>query len=394
MSSVAPARSAARNASSRASRTSSRVGSCNNPPAGRSGSAGAHPPRVGSVSTWYSSPASSGRKPSRGWAAHCDPITRARRCAGGRSSAQNGAPDGRRAFDRARRSTGGVETLAHIVLVHGIAQELRSAADLEAEWLPSLAGGLENAGHEDLADRLHREAGAPAGAVTVRMAFYGNRFRVPDQQGVQPEELNADEELVAEEVALDLLRNATRSAHPRDAAEAQRAVATLTRDPGDAQGAPRRLAGRAVAALDRIPWFTRGGLAGLALASRTLAQVTRYLTDSTIRDHAIGQLTARLTPDTRAVVGHSLGSVVAYEALRARRAEEGLPLLITLGSPLGLSAINRRLRQPPAYPAAVRRWVNLAAPDDVVAARPDLLPAFDHHRPAGAELDRTWDCLL
>ena len=281
--------------------------------------------------------------------------------------------------------------MAHIVLVHGIAQELRSAADLEAEWLPSLAGGLENAGHCALADRLHREAGAPAGAVTVRMAFYGNRFRVPDQQGVQPEELNADEELVAEEFALDLLRNATRSAHPRDAAEAQRAVATLTRDPGDAQAAPRRLAGRAVAALDRIPWFTRGGLAGLALVSRTLAQVTRYLTDSTIRDHAIGQLTARLTPDTRAVVGHSLGSVVAYEALRARRAEEGLPLLITLGSPLGLSAINRRLRQPPAYPAAVRRWVNLAAPDDVVAARPDLLPAFDHHRPAGAELDRTWE---
>jgi len=167
------------------------------------------------------------------------------------------------------------------------------------------------------------------------MAFYGNRFRVPDQQGGEPEELNADEELVAAEFALDLIRHATRSTHPRDAGEAQRAVATLTRDPVDAQGAPRRLAGRAGAALDRIPWFTRGGLAGLALASRTLAQVTRYLTDSTIRDHAIGQLTARLTPDTRAVVGHSLGSVVAYEALRARRAEEGLPLLITLGSPSG-----------------------------------------------------------
>src|SRR5664280_1681109 len=340
MSSVAPARSATRNASSRASRTSSRVGSCNNPPLGRSGSAGAHPPRVGSVSTSYSAPASSGRKPSRGRAAHCDPITRARRCAGGPLIRP------RMAHTAAERSTGrgdrreGWRRWRTSVLVHGIAQELGSAADLEAEWRPSLAGGLENAGHEDLADRLHREAGAPAGAVTVRMAFYGNRFRVPDQQGVQPEEL------IAEEFALDLLRNATRSAHPRDAAEAQRAVAALTRDPVDAQGAPRRLAGRAGAALDRIRWFTRGGLAGLALASRTLAQVTRYLTDPTIRDHAIGQLTARLTPDTRAVVGHSLGSVVAYEALRARRAEVGLPLLITLGSPLGLSAINRRLRQP------------------------------------------------
>ena len=44
--------------------------------------------------------------------------------------------------------------MATIVLVHGIAQEQRSAAELETEWLPSLAGGLENAGHTPLADRL------------------------------------------------------------------------------------------------------------------------------------------------------------------------------------------------------------------------------------------------
>jgi len=67
--------------------------------------------------------------------------------------------------------------VAHIVLVHGIAQELRSAADLEAEWLPSLAGGLENAGHCALADRLHREAGAPAGAVTVSAERSGAGLR-------------------------------------------------------------------------------------------------------------------------------------------------------------------------------------------------------------------------
>jgi hypothetical protein len=67
-----------------------------------------------------------------------------------------------------------------------------------------------------------------------------------------------------------------------------------------------------------------------------------------------------------------------------------LPLLVTLGSPLGLSAINRRLQQPPAYPVAIARWANLAAPDDVVAARPDLLRVFDRNRPEDARFDPTW----
>jgi hypothetical protein len=280
--------------------------------------------------------------------------------------------------------------VADIVFVHGIAQELRSAADLETEWLPSLAGGLENAGHADLADRLHRQAGAPTSAVSVRMAFYGHQFRAPDRQGLQPEKLGPEEALIAEEVAFDLLKNATKSSHPRDAAEAERAVTAITRDQHDQQGGTAQFGGRAVAALDRLPWFTRGGLAALALKDRTLAQVTSYLADPTIRQYAKDQVTARLTADTQVVIGHSLGSVVAYEVLRARPDDQPVPLLLTLGSPLGLSAINRRLQQPPAFPAAISRWVNLAAPDDIVAARPNLLPVFDQHRPTQARFDRTW----
>src|SRR6516225_8981118 len=47
---------------------------------------------------------------------------------------------------------------------------------------------------------------------------------------------------------------------------------------------------------------------------------------------------------------HSLGSVVAYEA--TQELEHPLPLLITLGSPLGLNTIvYQRLRpQPPSFP--------------------------------------------
>ena len=49
---------------------------------------------------------------------------------------------------------GGERQMATIVLVHGIAQEQRSAAELETEWLPSLAwprrrhhrGGVRSSG--------------------------------------------------------------------------------------------------------------------------------------------------------------------------------------------------------------------------------------------------------
>ena len=60
--------------------------------------------------------------------------------------------------------------MARIVLVHGIAQEQKSADTLEAEWLPSLAGGVRLAGDAALADTLWRDA-RPGSA---RMAFYGD----------------------------------------------------------------------------------------------------------------------------------------------------------------------------------------------------------------------------
>jgi surfactin synthase thioesterase subunit len=48
----------------------------------------------------------------------------------------------------------------------------------------------------------------------------------------------------------------------------------------------------------------------------SLAQVTRYLSDDAVRDQVLARVRAVLTEDTRVLVGHSLGSVVAFEAAR------------------------------------------------------------------------------
>lgn len=279
--------------------------------------------------------------------------------------------------------------MADMVLVHGIAQEQRSADDLEAEWLPSLAGGLRNAGHPKLADRLRREADATPGAITVRVAFYGGLFLTPDRQGPASNDLTAQQRELAEELAVAWLRNATDSSRPRDAAEAARELNALDADGQQAQG-PRAMVGRSVAALDRLPWLTRGGLAALGVTSRTLAQVTAYLTNEAIRQGALDRVREHITDSTRAVIGHSLGSVVAYEAVRDLPDNPPLPLLVTLGSPLGLAAVNQRLRRPAGYPSAVRRWINLADRDDAIAARPDLLTLFDAGRPNTAHFDSTY----
>ncbi|MGF0173154.1 serine peptidase [Streptomyces sp. Marseille-Q5077] len=90
----------------------------------------------------------------------------------------------------------------------------------------------------------------------------------------------------------------------------------------------------------------------------------------------------------RAVVAHSLGSVVAYEALWHRPVE--LDLLVTMGSPLGMPQVfferlslgegneEHKGQRPPG----VRRWVNIADVGDIVALPRDLpsrFPGIDAH---------------
>ncbi|WP_060887177.1 hypothetical protein [Streptomyces caniscabiei] len=83
----------------------------------------------------------------------------------------------------------------------------------------------------------------------------------------------------------------------------------------------------------------------------------------------------------RAVVAHSLGSVVAYEALWTIP-ELRIDLLLTLGSPLGMpGVVFQNLIPGPGHrgprPPGVRRWVNIADPGDVVAIPRPLQPHFD-----------------
>ncbi|SEC06362.1 hypothetical protein [Streptomyces sp. TLI_105] len=110
---------------------------------------------------------------------------------------------------------------------------------------------------------------------------------------------------------------------------------------------------------------------GMGRAQRlplVLGQVAAYLEDERVREGAIEAVLSQVTPDTKAVLAHSLGTVVAYEALH--RLDGPLPLLVTFGSPLGLRSILKgRLRPlPMRSPAHLKRWVNVADGDDFIVA--------------------------
>ncbi|KIZ15090.1 alpha/beta fold hydrolase [Streptomyces natalensis] len=85
------------------------------------------------------------------------------------------------------------------------------------------------------------------------------------------------------------------------------------------------------------------------------------------------------------VVGHSLGSVVAYEVLAELRRE--VQLLVTVGSPLAITEVQDRLARPPAVPSGVLTWRNASDLRDLVA--------LDHTlRPEYAPADRITDLLV
>ena len=77
------------------------------------------------------------------------------------------------------------------------------------------------------------------------------------------------------------------------------------------------------------------------------------------------------------VVGHSLGTVIAYDVLSEPGfAASAVPLLVTLGSPLGYTEIQDVVTRPLRLPAPVQLWANFADPLDLIALDTSLADEF------------------
>ena len=266
--------------------------------------------------------------------------------------------------------------MAQIVLLHGIGQQASNAREQEDAWLPSLVKGVLASGHPKAAAVATRiAASADQNRLPLaRMAFYGDLYLPTGTQGEEAPASTAAEAL-ADDFAAALLAYAAASDDPRLAAEAANALRQADPDRDGIQGLGARVRG-AAAVLDGNAWLTARIFGVLQKAKKDLLQVTRYLTEDDLRAAAQARVAALLDKDTQVVIGHLLGSVVAWEA--CQDLPRPLPVLVTLGSPLGLdNVVYPHLRpQPPTWPKPVHRWVNVAHPDDIVAVDPDLGPLF------------------
>ena len=281
-----------------------------------------------------------------------------------------------------------------LLLIHGRSQAsdgevardpARLAAYVTAKkrgWLGGLAKGLLAAGQR------------PVDEAAVVFPFYGNDFadaiRAYEAGGGRRPEL----EILADPVPPDDAALVdTKAATLLDAA------AALGFDPARELSYADPEAGRDVADRDpaqelgwgdalRLPvlraalqFVSRKTGAPTLIIERFLDDVAYYLELAEMRDTVLSIVDRALRqalPDGGdvVVVGHSLGSIVAYDALTRLPDRYRVPLLVTAGSPLGYPVVQKNLLgkedgRPPAVPARVPRvaggWLNAYDVLDVVA---------------------------
>jgi hypothetical protein len=250
--------------------------------------------------------------------------------------------------------------MSRILIIHGIANQYLGESELLSAWYPALCDGLRRANCNTLPSQA--ECFCP---------FYGELFRKPGHMGVTAP-LNPAAVAAASSDEILLLEAIWRAAAQADpqVPRPEEFDQSLPWAPNPAIRALNALAKSKFLA-DYTPLQFFGDL----------KQVVIYLNDRDSHARILDSVLSDIDSETRIVIGHSLGSVIAYEAVCAR--PERIETLLTLGSPLGIrNVVFDKLTPPPGamgigqWPGKVKYWRNVAASGDPVAAEKKLADCF------------------
>ena len=250
-----------------------------------------------------------------------------------------------------------------LLFIHGIAQQDYSEEQLLGIWTEHLLDhGL---------DRSLLESAKP------EMAYYGDHLfewlhgGPPSPVPMGPP--MADPELDFVSKALDEMAAANAlDADEIEAAANQEAAAAGANAVGQSTWIGRR-AVAIVSLLERISPL-RGRIAAMVVR-----QAYVYLANEKARKDIDQIVGSRLGTGDVAIVSHSLGTVVAFNLLRARAAAGAdlkVPLFVTLGSPLAIHEVQRWVRGSFAIPGCVGRWINNYDKGDPVTLGRPLSTSF------------------
>lgn len=243
--------------------------------------------------------------------------------------------------------------MPRIVGVHGIAQQYEGEATLKNQWFPAISDGL---GRNDV----------QIDESDFSCCFYGDLFRPSGtKSGNIPPLVASDLDAYESELASCLNQELC-------CKTSRQLAQTKARTPSVIQDTLRQLS--------RSKFF-----AGCAehLLIWNLRQVRLYMSGATIKQSIKARFLQTLSANTRVVVAHSLGSIVAYEALFTPPAECRPIHLVTIGSPLGIrNLIFDKLNPPPSngkgrWPPIVRSWTNIADAHDIVALNKSISGQFE-----------------
>jgi hypothetical protein len=114
--------------------------------------------------------------------------------------------------------------------------------------------------------------------------------------------------------------------------------------------------------------------------------VSVYLTYGGLRSQINRWVSDQIPAGASVFILHSLGTVVGFNVLR-ERTDVQVPLLVTVGSPLGMKSVQTYLDPPLVRPGKPDAWLNARDPDDVVA----LFPLDGTHFPVTPRVENKSD---
>jgi pimeloyl-ACP methyl ester carboxylesterase len=208
---------------------------------------------------------------------------------------------------------------------------------------------------------------------------YGALARSPGMNAVRPPVEPEEMTPVECELLYEWWRDAARLSAQSEGGEQEESqlvqgpeVTGRARMPGFAQTALRQLA--------NSKFFE--ALGGHKAVRSLVRELNMFLSDATNRREIFARVAQQVSEDTRILIAHSLGSVVAYEALCAMPELQRIQTLVTMGSPLGVPRLVFDALTPApidgkgAWPGQVHRWINISDDGDVVALQKALGPLF------------------
>jgi len=244
-----------------------------------------------------------------------------------------------------------------ILAIHGIGQQSTFANILAQEWWPEIAKGLKLAG----ADQF--------GIEELACPYYADLFLTPGALSSTYHMAEEDMDEFDVELMLKMWQFAALS-------EPNLVIPPGAYTSGESLARYPRLIQSAANGLLSSRYFS--GIAK-SLMLGDLKQVNRYINDRHLHDQIVKRVTAQIDPGIKVVIGHSLGSVVAYEALCCCKHE--VDTFITLGSPLGIKKLIFDHLEPAPMDGVgqwpgVRIWLNVADKGDLVAMEKSLAGLF------------------